>query len=262
MNNPVNTASPAEPGMETSADSVRQKKVWRNLFYLNLALTLLLVALFWIPNKVTQLDGFFSEPSIDMPKKGVAQKPEEFSTPAVSPMMLQNMVPAQVTMINASSEKDWAYFDFSRAQQVHIADRSSLEWDLAFRRGKIISNGGVTNKLGGSGLIDLGDVDFDQVTEAPNANYITDQATRSDPENPVLLKWYSYNYLSHKLTPKKNVYVVKTADNKYAKIQFLNFYCANKEAGCIQMRFAYQENGSNSFLKEAPTAETPEKPGP
>ena len=65
-----------------------------------------------------------------------------------------------------------------------------------------------------------------------------------------------YNYLSHKLTAKKNIYAVRTADGKFAKFQFLSFYCDNKEAGCVKIRYVYQGNGSNSFLKtaSAPTA--------
>jgi hypothetical protein len=44
---------------------------------------------------------------------------------------------------------------------------------------------------------------------------------------------------------------MKTADSKYAKVKFLDFYCANKETGCIKMQYVYQENGSNQFTKPA-----------
>ena len=105
--------------------------------------------------------------------------------------------------------------------------------------------------MGRAGLIDLGPVGFDSVTEVPKENYVLDVSTRTDTENPVILKPYNYNYLTHKLKPKKNVYAARTADNKFAKFQFMDFYCENKEVGCITIRFVYQENGSNSFLKPA-----------
>jgi hypothetical protein len=154
-----------------------------------------------------------------------------------------------VTTLNASSEKDYVYFDFSSGKPVRILDTSSLEWDLAFRRGKVISNGGASSRLGKAGLIDLGKVGFDTVAEVPKDNYIQDVAARTETENPVLIKWYNYNYFTHKLTAKDNIYAVRTANGKFAKLQFLSFYCDNKEAGCVKIRYVYQDNGSNSFLK-------------
>ena len=132
-----------------------------------------------------------------------------------------------------------------------IHDPSSLEWDLAFRRGKVISNGGATNKFGKAGLIQMKEDQFDAVAQVPTENYIEDTSTKTETENPVLMKWYKYNYLTHKLSPKKNVYALRTADNKFAKVQFKSFYCANKETGCIKMQYSYQHNGSNSFEKNA-----------
>ena len=139
---------------------------------------------------------------------------------------------------------------FSRGKPVKIHDPSSLEWDLAFRRGKIISNGGATNKFGKAGLMDLGEVSFDAVENVPLKDFIPDTATRTQTENPVLLQWYKYNYITHKLTARKNVYVMRTSDGKFAKIQFLSFYCADKQPGCIQMKYAYQDQGTKSFLKD------------
>ncbi|MDH5763639.1 MAG: HmuY family protein, partial [Nitrospinota bacterium] len=127
---------------------------------------------------------------------------------------------------------------------------SSLEWDLAFRRGKIITNGGATNKFGQSGLMDLGEVSFEAVENVPLRDFIQDKATSTETENPVLVQWYKYNFITHKLTARKNIYVVRTADGKYAKIQFMSFYCADKQPGCIQMKYVYQNEGTKSFLKD------------
>jgi len=113
------------------------------------------------------------------------------------------------------------------------------------------TNGGATNKFGKAGLLDLKESDFDVVAQAPLENYIEDVTTKTETQNPILLKWYSYNYLTHKLTAKKNVYAVRTADSKFAKVQFMSFYCENKETGCIKMRYSYQGNGSNSFLNNS-----------
>ncbi len=226
----------------------KKRKLWRNLFLLNLCVSLLLIGIFWLPSKLEQVANFLNSPSVNLPEEGkMAKKPAEKVEPI--PEVPSNLLPTQVTTVNASSEKEYVYFDFSRGKPVRVLDPSSLEWDLAFRRGKVISNGGASSKLGQAGLIDLGVVDFDMVTEVPMDNYSQDVAAKTETENPIMVKWYNYNYFTHKLTAKKNSYAVRTANGKFAKFQFLNFYCDNKEAGCIKMRYVYQDSGSSSFLK-------------
>jgi len=225
----------------------KKKRLWRNIFLLNLCISVLLVGFFWVPVKFVQMENFLNSPSVNLPKKGKINK----SSAAVPTPSVGNLLAAQIVMINASSEKNWAYFDFSRGTVVEIHDPSSLEWDLAFRRGKVISNGGATNKFGKAGLIQMKENRFDAIAQVPTENYIQDTTTKTETENPVLLKWYKYNYLTHKLTPKKNVYALRTANSKFAKVQFRSFYCENKETGCIKMQYVYQNNGSNSFQKNA-----------
>ena len=111
-------------------------------------------------------------------------------------------------------------------------------------------------------MVDLGDVEFETLLEVPQQNYVQDITTRTETENPVLLKWYKYNYLTHKLTAKRNVYGLRTSDNKYAKVQFLSFYCDNKETGCIKLRYVYQKNGSNSFFKNSGSFSGTASPAP
>lgn len=244
MNEPFKSNTHLDP----DSDVAKKKKLWRNIFTLNLCVSLLLIGIFWLPSKLVQLDNFLNSPSVNLPEKGeMTKKPEEKAEPA--PVSAGNLMPTFVTTVNASSEKEYVYFDFSSGKPVRILDTSSLEWDLAFRRGKVISNGGASSKLGQAGLIDLGVIDFDIIKEVPVDNYSEDIAASTETENPVLTKWYNYNYLSHKLTAKKNIYAVRTANGKYAKFQFLSFYCTNKEAGCIKMRYVYQDSGSNSFLR-------------
>jgi hypothetical protein len=244
MNEPFNGETYREPVTEI----VKKRKLWRNIFVLNLCVSLLLVGIFWLPAKLIDLDDFLKSPSVNVPGEGeMAEKSDEKSKPA--PKSPTNLMSTHLTTINASSEKEFVYFDFSSGKPVKILDRSSLEWDLAFRRGKVISNGGASSQLGQAGLIDLGTVEFDSVVEVPRDSYIQDSAARTETENPVLIKWYNYNYLTHKLTAKQNIYAVRTANGKFAKFQFLSFYCDNQEAGCIKMRYVYQDSGSNSFLR-------------
>ena len=231
--------------------TLKKKKLWRNLFLLNLCITFLLIGLYWVPVKMVQLENFVDSPSVNLPKEGVVPISNTSSVQPAKSSTPSNLLETKLTVINASSENNWVYFDFSRGQVVKIHDKTSLEWDLAFRRSKVISNGGATNKFGKAGLINLGSLHFDQVVDVPINNYTPDMSTKTETENPILLKWYSYNYLTHKLSAKANTYAMKTADNKYAKVKFLDFYCTNKETGCIKMQYVYQENGSNQFTKPA-----------
>jgi hypothetical protein len=247
MNDSFDSSSKDFPP-QLSPEAQKKKKLWKNLFILNLCITILLIGIYWLPIKVYQMGGFLDSPS--MKEKQTAGPSRNFggaqSVAAVNP----NLLPTSTIMIDATNEEQWTYFDFSRGEQVKIHDTSSLEWDLAFRRGKIISNGGATNKFGKAGLINLGEVSFDAVESVPLKDFIPDEATRTQTENPVLLQWYKYNYISHKLTARKNIYVMRTSDGKFAKVQFLSFYCADKQPGCIQMKYVYQSEGTKSFLKD------------
>ena len=231
--------------------TLKKKKLWRNLFLLNLCITFLLVGLYWVPVKMVQLENFVDSPSVNLPKEGVVPISNTTSVQLAKSSTPSNLLETKLTVINASSENNWVYFDFSRGKVVKIHDKTSLEWDLAFRRSKVISNGGATNKIGKAGLINLGKLNFDQVVDVPTNNYTPDMSTKTETENLILLKWYSYNYLTHKLSAKPITYAVKTANHKYVKVKFLDFYCANKETGCIKMQYVYQDNGSNQFTKPA-----------
>ena len=188
---------------QADLELVKKKKLWRNLFLLNLCISLLLVGIFWLPSKLEQVAEFLNSPSVNIPQEGkMIEKPVDKVEPEPK-VKLTNLLATQVTTLNASSEKEYVYFDFSSGKPVKILDTSSLEWDMAFRRGKVISNGGASSRLGQAGLIDLGVVEFDEVTEVPMDNYAQDIAAKTETENPVLLKWYNYNYFTHKLTAKK-----------------------------------------------------------
>ncbi|QPJ60414.1 MAG: hypothetical protein G3M70_00310 [Candidatus Nitronauta litoralis] len=243
-------AEPKDPEKE------KKRKMWRNLFILNLCISLLLMGLFWLPHKFVQLNEFMGSSSVEPRRKAPAfmEANEE-----AKPQPPSHLKESKFAMINATSEEDWTYFDFSRGKQVDIFDKSSREWDLAFRRGNVLTNGGATNKFGKGGVLDLGEVDFDSVDQVPNRPFVADQSTRTETKNEALAQWYSYNYITHKLTPRKHVYIVKAADGRYAKVQFLGFYCANKEPGCVQIRYTFQDNGAPNFMKnqekEAPIKE-------
>ena len=145
--------------------------------------------------------------------------------------------------IDASSPDQWRYFDFSRGSEVSRAD--PLSWDLAFRRFHIIANGG-SGFAGRAGIVDLGVVAFDSVREAPLAGYVQ-TATGRDTTNAAIARWYDYGLTSHVLKPKPHVWVVRTADGRYARLRIVSYYCPGARAGCITFNYVYQGSGSRAF---------------
>jgi len=51
--------------------TLKKKKLWRNLFLLNLCISFLLIGLYWVPIKMVQLESFVDSPSVNLPKEGV-----------------------------------------------------------------------------------------------------------------------------------------------------------------------------------------------
>jgi len=156
--------------------------------------------------------------------------------------------------LEARAAEQWTFFDFSRGSVVEVPHQFGVEWDLAFQRHKILANGGATNPKGRGAILNLGEVVFDKVLEAPAEGYIADTIASINPEtitteNLAIKAWYHYNFLTHVLHPKSNVYVIRTADGKYAKMRLVSYYCDGGQAsGCFTIEYVYQGDGSRQFV--------------
>jgi hypothetical protein len=169
----------------------------------------------------------------------------------------ERLVGPVVYTLDARASDQWTYFDFSRGSVVEVPHQFSVDWDLAFQRHQILANGGATDPKGKGAILNLGEVPFEGVTTAPTQGYVDDTIASITPEsltteNLAVKAWYRYNMLTHILRPKPNIYVIRTADGKYAKLRLLSYYCAGGEAsGCFTFEYVYQGDGSRSF---APTS--------
>jgi hypothetical protein len=99
------------------------------------------------------------------------------------------------------------YTYYSLRTGTEVSD-TNAGWDLAFRSTTVKVNGE-------SRLLSL--TDFDTLAAAPTSGY----GPGSTP-----LTWYDYSGApNHTISPKlATVLVLKTRDNKYAKVQFLSYY--------------------------------------
>jgi hypothetical protein len=176
-----------------------------------------------------------------------APEPQEVGDGQVGPRLVT---------VDATAHDAWIFFDFSRGSVVEVGSRRSLDWDIAFQRHRIISNGGESNPLGRAGVADLGDVDIDGPLTLPAADYLGDEQRGDTPRNRRLEDWYDYSWTSHLLEPANRTYAIRTADGYYAVLRFVSYYCPAGRPGCVSFRYRYRGDGERRF-ERAP--ETPEE---
>lgn len=195
--------------------------------------------------------GFLAKPQKLEVVPGVVIDETSLDPTKIEPMEAgDRLAPVITYTLDASDTEKWTYFDFSRGGVVEDAEMNSLDWDLAFRRAKILTNSGATNKNGKGGAMALESNTLDEAAKVPeNSGFEMDyrQYNKAENENPALAKWYNYNYINHRLDPKPNVYIIRTADGRFAKIRILTYYCRGEKAGCYTIQYVYQGGNSTGF---------------
>lgn len=149
-----------------------------------------------------------------------------------------------VIKVDAKSRDKWTLVDFSTGKFHHVEDPEkveNLDWDMAFQRTKVITNGGATDSNGRVGVINKGSIDIDEVTEAPESGYIQDTRAWGNIRNDAISGWYNYRTRTHNIESQKNVYIVRTAEGQYMKIKILNYYCKQDESACATMMCGREE---------------------
>lgn len=168
------------------------------------------------------------------------------TAPAPSEVGDRQVGPRDYT-VDATNHDRWVYFDFSRGSVVEVESPRSLDWDIAFRRHRIITNGGATNPWGQAGALDIGAADLNMGFEVPDAGYVVDERRGDEPRNRVLERWYEYSWISHVLRPAGRVYAIRTADGRYAALRILGYYCPGGRPGCVTFRYLYRGDGGSQM---------------
>ncbi len=141
-----------------------------------------------------------------------------------------------VYTVDATAAAGWRAFVFRLGAVVEGPDARAA--DLLFRRYAIVAGPG-------AGILDLGEVRFDEVRTVPPAGYRANEGA-AEPRNPAIAGWYRYGFFTHVLTPRPRVWAVRTADGRYAKLAILGYYCPGPEPGCLTFRYAYQGDGTTA----------------
>ncbi len=143
--------------------------------------------------------------------------------------------------VDARSRRDWVYFSFEQGAVI-AASRDATDWDLAFRRTDILTNGGETNPRGDGGAIDLGKIPPTGAA-VPLDGYASDVAHEDRGlENPALHNWYRYNWTTHIITSKEHAYALRTAAGEVVLLTFVSYYCDDGSPGCVTFRFMLPGN--------------------
>ena len=135
-------------------------------------------------------------------------------------------VASDTLTVDAGDEYRWRFVDLDRRMVVDPPDTAG--WDVMLRRFHFIPAGAVAN---------LGRVPFGSVVQAPDTGYVLTRFAH-DTSNAATDRWYTYSYFSHLLSPKGDVYVMRTRDGRYAKVQILSYYCPGPTPGCTTFRYA------------------------
>ncbi len=183
---------------------------------------------------------------------------EDDSTPEETELTKMEFTTSRITAYG----DDWIYFSFKEGKEVNVSEdthTTDATWDLAFNRYNIRTNSGLSGN-GKGGAYDAGAVEFASVQSAPTSGYVIDTKyeisdigtgfpppTKMSTANVELCKAIGFTGPPPAYTPNEHVYVVKTADGKYAKVIFTSFYDDKGNSGFISFTYAYQSNGTVSL---------------
>lgn len=152
----------------------------------------------------------------------------------------------------------FTYYSLRDSAIVARADSNSTKWDLAFKSTTVLINGGSSGP-GEGGAIVLTETDYDTLSMAPDSEYAVDM----EGQPAISRQWYTYTGppSHHILINPGVVLVVRTADGRYAKLQFTSYYKGGEAVPSspeargrfLNFTYTFQPDGSRSF--EGPSME-------
>ncbi len=165
---------------------------------------------------------------------------------------------------NIKDHSKWYYYSFKTKQFVGTGDTDPAkgddakwaertDWDIAFHRYDVRTNGGTSGK-GQGGILELKTTKYFSVKEVGNQPFTKDEIVKDgiylgDPHkqkridssiSSIACEWIKFDHpkMAWVIT-KRNVFIVKTAEGKFVKIQFVNFLNDVNKSGYLTMRYAY-----------------------
>ncbi len=164
--------------------------------------------------------------------------------------------------LDAKSYSKWVYFSFSKGAIVNVTDdQNDSNWDIAFHRGDVRLNGGLSGKGSGE-AINTNKTEWNAVTSAPTSGYVTDKIgkittsftgsgiTEEDqPFSQTMSSWLTVDISNPppKYTVNNYIYVLKTANGKFVKMQIYDHKNATNATGYVSFKYQYNAEGGSAF---------------
>lgn len=187
--------------------------------------------------------------------------PETYAPVPPAPVEVGPALVGGTYTVDARDPSSWIFFDFSRRSVVR--DPGPLEWDLAFRRFRVVVNGGEGYAGEGGALRLEATPPPGEEMEVPGDGYLgTRGPLDGDTDHPVLAGWYEYGWLTHLLTPRPTVFAIRTADGRHAAVRFLGYYCPGASPGCVTFRYVYRGDGGRRLSVPGDGVGAPDARGP
>ena len=148
-----------------------------------------------------------------------------------------------LSVFEAVASNDWVFLDFETQREMALGDEGFPDaWDIAFQRYRPKINGGFHGDGNVMAAV-LVDTTFADVTQAPETGWVTDAPDVDDDQDEfpeyALGEWFDYNIVGHILTPKPQVYVLRTAEGNFVKLEFVAYYSdVTGESGYPSIRWA------------------------
>lgn len=132
-------------------------------------------------------------------------------------------------LVSGSNTGSFTFYSIENESLVAVADSASTKWDFAMRLEKIIVNSKASGP-GNAGVI-LKDGTFASITLAPETGYAYDTTSAKLAINS---DWYTYDPVTRSFSPKAGkVFVFRTANNKYAKLEMLTAIPADDAGNAV-----------------------------
>lgn len=165
---------------------------------------------------------------------------------------------AKTVKFEAQSFTEWSYFSFAKGNFVTVDQEkyaSDTNWDIAFLRFNIRTNGGESGKGKGAAL-DTKETDLSKVTSIPSTGFIADSkisvmASGGMPPKYVETTgnaafkvgenqgWAFYNFMAGTWLYNNNVFIIRTADGQYAKLIMKSFLNEKDKSGHVTFEYVY-----------------------
>lgn len=143
--------------------------------------------------------------------------------------------------VDATDQVAWVHLDLDSGTELTPADPSAdTAWDLAFRRSNVAANGGASGA--GNVAVAWSDaLDWSSVA-VPDASAFAVDAPDSDDGDALpdfaLADWYDYDVMTHVLTPRDRIIVVRSSAGAYFKIRILRYYDTFGTSGRFTLQVA------------------------